>query len=68
MATRKQVPVWGSREIAADPSLMGSKAARRNVVNLYVPERDRKCEIIKGETSGEAGAKLAERLREAAAI
>ncbi len=68
MASRKQVPVWGSREIAADPSLMGSKAARRKVVNLYVPERDRKCEMIKGETSGEAGAKLAERLREAGAI
>jgi electron transfer flavoprotein beta subunit len=68
MAARKQVPVWGSKEIGADPSLMGSKAARRKVVNLYVPERERKCEIIKGETPGETGAKLAERLREAGAI
>jgi electron transfer flavoprotein beta subunit len=68
MAARKQIPVWGSKEIGADPSRTGSKAAQRKVVKLYVPERDRKCEIVKGETPGEAGAKLAERLREAGAI
>ena len=68
MATRKQVPVWGSEEISADPSQMGAKAVRRKVVKLFIPERDRTCKIIQGETPGETGTKLAERLREAGAI
>lgn len=64
-AARKQLPVWNAKEIDADPSQMGAKAARRDVVKLFVPERQRKCEIIQAKTPGEAGTKLAEKLREA---
>jgi len=31
-------------------------------VKLYVPERERHCEIVEGETTEEAGKKLAEKL------
>ena len=36
--------------------------------SLFIPERDRSCKTIQGETPGEAGAILAERLREVGAI
>jgi hypothetical protein len=38
------------------------------VIKLFIPERDRKCEIIQGKTPVEAGIKLAEKLREAGAL
>jgi electron transfer flavoprotein beta subunit len=68
VAARKQLPVWSARDIDADPSKMGTKAVRRNVVKLFIPEQDRSCKTIQGETPGEAGANLAERLREAGVI
>jgi electron transfer flavoprotein beta subunit len=68
LATRKQLPVWNAKEIGADPSQIGAKAALRKVVKLFIPERERKCEIIQVETPAEKGIKLAERLREAGAI
>jgi len=63
-ATRKQLPVWGADEIAIDLNHVGQEASRRKIVTLFVPERERKCEIVQGETPDEAGARLAERLRE----
>ena len=68
LAARKQLPVWSAKEIGADPSQIGAKAAQRNVIKLFIPERDRKCEIIQGKTPVEAGIKLAEKLREAGAL
>ena len=68
VAARKQLPVWSAKDIDADPSKMGARAARRNVVKLFIPEQDRSCKTIQGETPGEAGANLAERLREAGVI
>jgi electron transfer flavoprotein beta subunit len=68
LAARKQLPVWNAKEIATDPSQIGVKAAVRKVIKLFVTERERKCEMIQGETPAEAGMKLAERLREAGAI
>jgi electron transfer flavoprotein beta subunit len=64
-ASKKQVPVWDAKAIGMDPSQAGMRAARRELIKLSVPERSRKCEIIQEESGAEAGAKLAERLREA---
>ena len=61
-ASQKQIPVWGARDINADPSRIGIKAAQRKLVKLFIPERKRKCEIVEGETSAEAAIKLVERL------
>ena len=68
MAAKKQLPVWNVRDIGADLSQIGVKAAKRRIVKLFIPERERRCEMVQGETGVEAGSKLAERLREIGAI
>ncbi|MBW2038451.1 MAG: electron transfer flavoprotein subunit beta/FixA family protein [Deltaproteobacteria bacterium] len=67
-AARKEVPVWNAADIGADPSQVGASAARRKLVKLFIPVRERKCEIIEEETTEEASARLATRLREAGVI
>jgi electron transfer flavoprotein beta subunit len=67
-AARKQVPVWNAHEINAEPSQIGVSAVRRKLAKLFVPDRERKCEIAQGETTAEAAGKLAERLRQARVI
>jgi electron transfer flavoprotein beta subunit len=67
-AAKKQLPVWKAQDIDADPSQIGAGAARRKLKKLFTPERERKCEVVEGETTAEAAAKLAERLRQAGVI
>ncbi|MDH5696034.1 MAG: electron transfer flavoprotein subunit beta/FixA family protein [Dehalococcoidia bacterium] len=67
-AARKQVPVWNAGNIDVNPSQVGAGAARRKLVKLFIPLRERKCEIVQGETTAEASVKLAARLREAKVI
>ena len=67
-AARKQVPLWNAGDIDASSSQVGANAARRKLVKLFIPVRERKCEIIQGETMAEASVKLATRLREAKVI
>lgn len=67
-AARKQVPVWNAGDIGVDSSQVGASVARRKLVRLFIPERERKCEIIQGETTAEAAVGLATRLREAKVI
>jgi len=61
-ASRKEVPVWDASTIDVDPALIGGNAARKKLVKLYVPERERQCEIVEEETTEKAGEKLAEKL------
>jgi electron transfer flavoprotein beta subunit len=67
-AAKKQLPVWKAQDIDADPSQIGTGAARRKLKKLFTPERERKCEVVEGETTVEAAEKLAERLRQAGVI
>jgi electron transfer flavoprotein beta subunit len=67
-AARKQIPLWNAGDIDAGSSQVGAGAARRKLVKLFIPVRERKCEIIYGETMAEASVKLATRLREAKVI
>jgi len=67
-ASRRQIPVWSADDIKADPSRIGAGAARRKLMKLFIPKREKKCEIIKGKTTAEASVRLAERLREEGAI
>jgi electron transfer flavoprotein beta subunit len=68
LAARKQLPVWNAQDINVDFSQIGVGAARRKLVKLFIPKRERKCEIVEGETASEAAVKLAGRLREIGAI
>lgn len=67
-AAKKQLPVWGAQDIDADSSQIGAAAVRRKLEKLFIPERERKCEIMEGETAAEAADKLADRLRQAGVI
>jgi electron transfer flavoprotein beta subunit len=67
-ATRKQVPVWNALDIGISPNEAGPDAARRKLVKLFIPNRGRTCEMITRDTLEEAGAGLAERLKEVGAL
>ena len=67
-ASQKQIPVWNANHINAELSRIGSSAARRKLVKLYIPERERKCEIIEREDKSEAAEELVEKLTKAGAL
>lgn len=68
MAARKKVAVWNAQELGVDASMVGKGAARSELVKLFVPTREAKCEIFSADTVGEAAAKMAAKLREAKVI
>ncbi|MGD2246624.1 MAG: electron transfer flavoprotein subunit beta/FixA family protein [Candidatus Aminicenantes bacterium] len=61
-ASQKEIPAWNAADIGADPARIGAGASRRTLAKLYIPQRDRRCELIEGETASEAAAELAETL------
>jgi electron transfer flavoprotein beta subunit len=67
-AAKKQIPVWDGQYLEIDPSLVGSNAARKELVELYRPDQTRKCETITGETPDEAAGNLVQALRNAGII
>jgi len=67
-AARKQIPAWTAGDIGCDPSLIGSGAAKTELISLSIPSRARKGEIVGGESVEEAAGNLAVKLREMKAI
>ena len=67
-ASQKQIPVWSASDLDANPSKIGASDARRKLIKLFIPVRERKCEIIEGETEAEASVKLVDRLIQAGVI
>lgn len=67
-AAKKVIPMWSAGDIGADPSRIGAGAARRKLVKLFIPARERKCEIVTGEDAAEAAGNLANRLRGAGVL
>lgn len=67
-ASQKQIPVWNADDINVGLSRIGSSAARRKLVKLYIPERERTCEIIERENVVEASIELVEKLIKAGAL
>ena len=55
-------------DIGCDPSLIGSGAAKTELLSLSIPSRARKGEIVGGESIEEAVDNLAMKLREMKAI
>ncbi len=64
-ASKKDIPIWDAKFIAAKPAQTGANASRKKLVKLFIPERKRKCEKIEAEEPEEAAGKLAEKMREA---
>ena len=63
-AAKKQVPVWKASDLSLDASKVGSSAARLEIRDLTIPQRESKCEFVDGETPEERAERLALRLRE----
>lgn len=61
-ANRAQIPVWNATDIDFNPTLLKTMAQQRELVKLFIPLQHRDCEFIKGETSEEAAALLADKL------
>ena len=60
-AKKKPITVWNSGDITP-------AQARSQMLSLFIPVRESKCEFIESETPEEAGAMLATKLREAKLI
>lgn len=67
-ASRKEIPIWDAKAIKADTNRTGAGASRKKMVKLYIPVKERKCEMIEGETPEEAAGILAEKMREKGSI
>ncbi|OGB91769.1 MAG: electron transfer flavoprotein subunit beta [candidate division NC10 bacterium RIFCSPLOWO2_12_FULL_66_18] len=64
VAAKKQVPTWKTADLGLDGERVGAGAARLQMRDVSIPERDSKCEILDGETPEERAERLALRLRE----
>jgi electron transfer flavoprotein beta subunit len=64
-AGRAQIPVWSAADLGLDPAAAGPRARLRR---LYVERGETQCELIEADSPAEAGAALAQRLREAKLI
>lgn len=60
-AAKKQVTIWGSADVPP-------AEAKSQMLKIFIPVHEGKCEFIEGENVEEAGANLAVRLREAKLI
>lgn len=64
IARRAQIPVWKAQDIGAEASQLDTANAHTEVTGLSVPTRKTECEIITGNTPGEAAVDLAVKLIE----
>lgn len=63
-ATRMEPTVWSRNDLGVDLSGL----AKLEVKDLFIPVREKQCEVIEGEDDADAGRKLALKLREAKII
>ena len=62
MVRKKQIPIWKAQDIGAESSRLDKASAHTEVTGLSVPVRKTQCEIITGNTPGEAAVNLAQRI------
>lgn len=64
-ASRKKAVVWTAQDVRTDAAQIASASGHTQIVDLSVPIREAKVELIAGANAREAGTKLASKLREA---
>jgi electron transfer flavoprotein beta subunit len=64
-ARNNEIAVWKPADIGVEPSQVGAAGRRMELLKLFQPVRECKCEIIEGDSPEEAGVSLALKLREA---
>jgi electron transfer flavoprotein beta subunit len=67
-AAKKQPTVWTPADIGLDPSEIGEAGRKSKLLKLFQPVREGKCEFVEADSPADAGAQLAEKLREAKLI
>lgn len=67
-ASKKDIPVWDAESIEADPAQTRTHASRKKLIKLYIPARDRTCDIIKDEKPEDAASILAGKMKEAGVL
>ena len=67
-AAKKQPTIWTPADIGLDPSEIGEAGRKSKLLKLFQPVREGKCEFVEADSPADAGAKLAEKLREAKLI
>jgi electron transfer flavoprotein beta subunit len=65
ISTKKQPTRWKSADIGLEPTQTGASGRWTQVIKVFQPIREAKCEIISGDSPVEMGANLASKLREA---
>ena len=66
MAAKKIEPiVWKPADIGIEPAQVGASGRKVTLERLYQPVHEGRCELVEGESTEEAGANLALKLREA---
>jgi electron transfer flavoprotein beta subunit len=63
-AQKKPLTTWNTQDLEVELS----PAGRSRLLQLFIPEKESRCQMIEGETPAEAGAKLAVTLRESKVI
>jgi len=64
-AARKKIPVWTAQDIQVDLPQMAAAGGHVEILKLFVPVRDVKCEMVTGKDLREAAVQLAVKLRQA---
>lgn len=64
-ATRKKPTIWSAADLGLSPEQLRGKL---ELVDLFVPEKAARCELVEGDDEADAGRKLALKLREAKLI
>lgn len=62
LARRKQIPIWKAKDIGADLSQLDKAHAHTEITEIFIPKRERKCEILTGQTPAEAAIQLASKV------
>jgi electron transfer flavoprotein alpha/beta subunit len=62
IAARTQVPVWTASDIEVDSNELALDNKHSEITKLFVPTLKTECEIVTGDTPGEAAVTLAEKL------
>jgi electron transfer flavoprotein alpha/beta subunit len=68
MAGRAQIPVWAAADLGLDGGSVGEAGRKTRLRRLYVETRETRCEFVEADSPAEAGAALADKLREAKLI
>jgi electron transfer flavoprotein beta subunit len=64
-ASKKEIAEWDAKTIGVDPSQTSVEKSQKKLIKLFIPHKEKKCEIIEEEKPEESAGKLAQKLREA---